>query len=181
MLDEGRKSGRVTIPMALGLIAAACSPPGASPDAPTQTPAQTSAASDGSTESARHPISGLEVAEVVVISGPNRHAFKAEMARSPADQSRGLMFRETLADDEAMLFPSDTPQTRSFWMKNTPISLDLIFVGADRRIANIETAVPYSLDSVRSEGAVIAVLEIRGGLSAELGIAPGDQVEWALD
>jgi uncharacterized membrane protein (UPF0127 family) len=65
-------------------------------------------------------------------------------------------------------------------MKNTPIGLDIVFIGPDRRILNIETAVPYSLESVPSAGPVIAVFEIRGGLAAELGIEPGDKVEWDL-
>jgi uncharacterized membrane protein (UPF0127 family) len=123
-------------------------------------------------------VSGLQIAEVAVVSGDKRIAFKTELALSAAAQQRGLMFRDTLADDEAMLFPSDTPQARSFWMKNTPISLDIIFIGAGRRITNIETAVPYSLDSVRSKGEAIAVFEIRGGLAGELGIAAGDRIEW---
>jgi uncharacterized membrane protein (UPF0127 family) len=79
-----------------------------------------------------------------------------------------------------MIFPSNTPQMRSFWMKNTPISLDIIFIGPDRRILNIETAVPYSLESVQSDGEVIAVFEIRGGLAKQLGIGPGDLVEWDI-
>ena len=117
---------------------------------------------------------------MTIISGDTRHVFKTEMALSPDAQRRGLMFREALANDEAMLFPNEIPQTRSFWMKNTPIPLDIIFIGPDRRITNIETAVPYSLDSVPSDGEVIGVFEIRGGLAEELGIAPGDLVEWEL-
>jgi uncharacterized membrane protein (UPF0127 family) len=79
-------------------------------------------------------------------------------------------------DDEARLFPSDPPAPRSFWMKNTPLPLDIIFIGMDGRISNIEPGVPYELESVRSAGDAIAVLEVRGGLSQELGIVPGDRV-----
>lgn len=160
--------------LALGALVAACSPVGGAQDA---APA---AASGDPGKSARHPVSGLDLAEVAVVSGQTRTAFRTELALSPQAQQRGLMFRESLADDEAMLFPNDPPQTRSFWMKNTPIALDIIFIGPDHRIINIETAVPYSLQSVKSDGEVIAVFEIRGGLAAELGIAPGDRVEWEL-
>ena len=90
------------------------------------------------------------------------------------------MFRTELRDDEAMLFPSGTPQTRSFWMKNTPVALDIIFIGVDGRISNIEEGVPYSTDSVTSAGLTSAVLEVRRGLSEELGIVPGDKVEYML-
>ncbi|MEO0590067.1 MAG: DUF192 domain-containing protein [Pseudomonadota bacterium] len=154
------------------IAVAGCSPAGAAGE-----PAVAPVAQE---ESARHPISGLEIAEVTVISGDKRIPFNTEFALSRQAQGRGLMFRESLGDDEAMIFPNDPPATRSFWMKNTPISLDIIFIGVDRRIANIETAVPYSLESVLSDGEVIAVFEIRGGLAAELGIAPGDQVLWEM-
>ena len=73
------------------------------------------------------------------------------------------------------------PRVVSRAVKNTPISLDIVFIGVDRRINNIETAVPYSLESVQSVGEVIAVFEIRGGLATELGIKPGDKVEWSID
>lgn len=154
------------------MLVAACSPVEATQEAPPATTAETARE--------RHPISGLEIGEVTVVSGETRIPFKTEFALTRKAQGRGLMFRESLADDEAMIFPNDPPATRSFWMKNTPISLDIIFIDADRRIANIETAVPYSLESVPSDGEVIAVFEIRGGLAAELGIAPGDRVEWDL-
>ncbi|MEL6709614.1 MAG: DUF192 domain-containing protein [Pseudomonadota bacterium] len=154
-------------------LTTACSPNAASPASP-----DAAEPSEAVTTSPRHPVSGLEIIEVAIISGDTRTSFKTELAVSQADQARGLMFRETLGDDEAMLFPNDPPQTRSFWMKNTPISLDIIFIGPDRRITNIETAVPYSLESVASDGAVVAVFEIRGGLADELGIKSGDLVEW---
>lgn len=152
------------------LLLTACSPVGAAQDAPPEPTA--------ANEQAVHPVSGLDLAPVRVITSEGAHTFTTEFAISPAAQSRGLMFRETLADDEAMIFPYNPPRILSFWMKNTPISLDIVFIGPDRRIVNIETAVPYSLESVRSTSPAIAAFEIRGGLAQELGIAPGDKVEW---
>lgn len=130
--------------------------------------------------SARHPVSGLEIIEVAVVRGDKRIAFKTELANTSEAQARGLMFRTELADDEAMLFPSPTPQARSFWMKNTPLALDIVFIGVDGRISNIEEGVPYTTESVRSVGLASAVLEVRRGLMDELGIVPGDRVEYVL-
>ncbi|MFL0357654.1 DUF192 domain-containing protein [Erythrobacter sp. GH1-10] len=160
--------------LATALIAA-CSPVETSRD---QSP---STVSEDAEDTERHPISGLEIIDVTVVTADERITFKTELAASSEAQTRGLMFRTKLADDEAMIFPSDIPQNRSFWMRNTPISLDIIFIGTDGRITNIaERTEPYSLESVPSAGLATAVLEIRGGLSDELGIAPGNAVEYRL-
>lgn len=165
--------------LAVGVIAlgtlAACSP-GETATARAQTPASAISA-----DVARHPVSGLEVIDLVVMRGDKRLPFKVELADSPQAQAKGLMFRTELGDDEGMLFPSEVPQPRSFWMKNTPLSLDIIFIGPDGRIANIAAnTVPYSLDPVPSSGLTSAVLELRAGRAAELGIVPGDRVKYAL-
>lgn len=126
-----------------------------------------------------HPVSGLEVVPLTIRSGEEVHRFQVEVAASPEEQSRGLMFRTELGENEGMIFPNEVPAPRSFWMKNTPLPLDIIFIGPDRRIRNIAAnTTPYSTDSVSSVGLVINVLELRGGRAAELGIAPGDPVEW---
>lgn len=92
----------------------------------------------------------------------------------------GLMYRNKLAPDRGMIFPFAAPDVASFWMRNTLIPLDMIFVRADGSIANIAAnTVPLSEEPVRSEGPVAAVLEIPGGRSAELGIEPGDKVQWS--
>ena len=122
---------------------------------------------------------GLEQMLLTVHSGGKAHRFTVEVARTPEEQQRGLMFRESLAPDRGMIFPYEPPQPVAFWMKNTLIPLDLIFIRADGTIANIETAVPLSLDSVPSSGEAAAVLEIAGGRSAELGIKAGDKVDWS--
>jgi uncharacterized membrane protein (UPF0127 family) len=154
--------------------AIACSPvQSAEQPAPAATAAVGAAAAP-----ARHPASGLPLIEVAVVRGDRRIVFETEVADTSQAQARGMMFRTEMADNEAMLFPSDRPMPRSFWMKNTPLPLDIIFIGTDGRISNIEKGVPYELESVSSAGDAIAVLEIRGGLSQELGIVPGDRVAY---
>jgi hypothetical protein len=168
-----KMQGLTTGMIALGLLAA-CSP-GESASALAQAPAAATATK------ARHPVSGLEVIDVVVERGSQRLPFRIELAASPEAQTRGLMFRAELGDDEGMLFPSRVPEPRSFWMKNTPLSLDIIFIGPDGRITNIAAGTtPYSLDPVRSSGLASAVLELRAGRAAELGIVPGDRVIYSL-
>ena len=126
-----------------------------------------------------HPVSGLAVIPLTVTSGDERIAFSVEVADTPEAQARGLMFRTELGDNEGMIFPYDGTRAQSFWMKNTPLPLEIIYIGPDRRISNIAAETePYSLDPVYSVGPVLGVLELRGGRAAELGIEPGDLVEW---
>lgn len=123
-------------------------------------------------------------ATVTVESNGQRHVFKVDVAKSPAEQQRGLMFRTDIPANGGMLFapyPADggPPREASFWMKDTPSPLDIIFIRADGTIAHIaENTVPFSEAQVRSGEPVAAVLEINGGRSAELGISVGDKVSW---
>ncbi|WP_410468076.1 DUF192 domain-containing protein [Sphingomonas sp. JC676] len=115
-------------------------------------------------------------------AGPKQ--FNVEVARTAAEQERGLMFRTNIPADGGMIFtpyPADGggPREASFWMKNTPSALDIIFIRPDGTIARIaENVVPYSETPVKSGEPVSAVLEINGGRAAELGITPGDKVRW---
>ena len=123
---------------------------------------------------------GLKEVPLTIRSGDRVHRFTVELARTPEEQARGLMHRQSLAPDRGMIFPYAPPQPVSFWMKNTLIPLDIIFIKEDRTIANIaENTVPLSLDPLPSLEPVVLVLEIAGGRSAELGIKAGDTVEWA--
>ena len=123
---------------------------------------------------------GLAVIPLQVRTDARTHRFEVEVARTEAEQARGLMFRETLGPGEGMLFPFDPPRPASFWMKNTLIPLDMIFIRADGSIARIAAnTVPLSLEPVGVEEPVVAVLEIAGGRAAELGIEAGDRVGWA--
>lgn len=116
---------------------------------------------------------------LAIHSASGVHRFTVEVARSAKEQETGLMFRRGLAPDAGMIFPYETEQPLAFWMKNTYIPLDIIFIRGDGRIARIaENCPPLSLDMIPSGAPVAAVLEIAGGRSAELGLRPGDQVDW---
>lgn len=126
-----------------------------------------------------HPVSGLPVVPLKVTSGSKVHQFRVELARTPQEQAKGLMFRTEMGVDEGMIFPFDPPRGASFWMRNTVIPLDLIFVAPDGRISNIAAnAIPYDETPLTSIGEARAVLELNGGRAAQLGIKPGDRVEW---
>ena len=127
----------------------------------------------------RHPMSGLAVVPLTITSTNARHPFRVEVARSEPEQAKGLMFRTAMGANEGMIFPMEPARHASFWMKNTVIALDLVFIGPDHRIESIAAnAVPYSLSPIDSKGTVSAVLELNGGRAAQLGLAPGDRVEW---
>jgi uncharacterized protein len=122
---------------------------------------------------------GLKQVMLCVKSAAKTHRFTTEIAGTSMEQAKGMMFRTEMPDDTAMIFPFPEPKPASFWMKNTVIPLDIIFVRPNGSIESIaENAVPYSTDPVVSGEPVGAVLEIRGGLAAELGIQAGDMVIW---
>ena len=126
-----------------------------------------------------HPESGLAVVPLTVRSGRKVHRFSVEVAATQREQAKGLMFRREMGADEGMIFPMKPARPAAFWMRNTVIPLDIIFIGTDRRILNIAAdAVPYDETPLPSSGLAGAVLELNGGRAAELGIRPGDTVEW---
>jgi uncharacterized membrane protein (UPF0127 family) len=106
-----------------------------------------------------------------------RH-FNVEVAATPEQQGKGLMFHRSLAPDHGMIFPYDPPQEVAFWMKNTLIPLDIIFIGENGTIVRITNAKAMDLTPLPSGKPVIGVLEIRAGRAKELGIREGDRVEW---
>lgn len=106
--------------------------------------------------------------------------FTVEVARTPAEQSRGLMFREEMATSKGMLFVYDDPRPATFWMRDTLIPLDMIFVDEAGTVIRVHTAEPLDETPVPSGGDVIAVLEINGGLADRLGIGEGAELRSPL-
>jgi len=116
---------------------------------------------------------------VTITSKGQAHVFNVEVARTDEEQDRGLMFRTSLPDDGGMIFPFKKPRIGSFWMKNTLIPLDMIFIRADGSIDRIaENRIPESLEPVVSGGEVSAVLELAGGTAAKLGIDETAKITW---
>lgn len=127
--------------------------------------------------SADVPAAALAELTIRTTAGPR--VFHVEMARTQDEQARGLMFRTGLAADRGMLFPFSPPRPASFWMKNTLIPLDMIFIRPDGSIARIAAnTVPESLEPVSVDEPVAAVLEIAGGNAQAQGIHVGDVVRW---
>jgi uncharacterized membrane protein (UPF0127 family) len=153
---------RFTAPLALGLaliVVAACVPSSTAPAAPKAAPAK------------------LVPLDIVTAKGTLH--YKVEVALTPQEQERGLMFRTGLPERGGMIFPMKPSRWATFWMKNTLIPLDIIFIREDGHIARIAAnAAPESLDLIESGEPIGSVLEIIGGGAAAAGIAPGDIVRW---
>jgi len=114
---------------------------------------------------------------VIRTAGGAEHPFMVEIARTRAEQERGLMFRDSLADDRGMLFDWGGMAPAAMWMKNTLIPLDMLFIDADGLILEIfADTVPRSLDVITAGVPVRAVLELNGGTAKRLGLKPGDRV-----
>ena len=156
-----------TIALVAAALVTACSPqPAAQPTPAAQ-------------RQAGHPVSGLKVIPLTVTTSSGEHDLRVEVASSSQEQAQGLMFRTAMGANEGMLFPRNPPDVASFWMKNTPLSLDIVFIGTDRKVINVAAnTVPYSLDPVGARGLTSAVLELNAGRAAELGIRPGTKVDW---
>jgi uncharacterized protein len=123
------------------------------------------------------PAGAQQLQQLEIQSKNGTHVFGVEMAVTPEEQARGLMFRRELPEKQGMLFDFKREQPTSFWMKNTYVPLDMIFIRADGRILNIaENTMPLSEALVSSSGPVRAVLEVIAGTTRKLGIAAGDRV-----
>ena len=118
---------------------------------------------------------GQQTLEIATKTGV--HVFAVELADNDAERAKGLMYRKELPEGQGMLFDFHRAQDVSFWMQNTYIPLDMIFIRADGRILRIaENTEPLSTRLIPSGGPVRAVLEVIGGTTRKLGIAPGDRV-----
>ncbi|HEY6022622.1 MAG TPA: DUF192 domain-containing protein [Pseudolabrys sp.] len=118
---------------------------------------------------------GQQTLEIASKSGV--HVFSVEIADNDAERAKGLMYRKELPEGQGMLFDFHREQEVSFWMQNTYIPLDMIFIRGDGRILRIaENTEPMSTRLIPSGGSVRAVLEVIAGTTRKLGIAPGDRV-----
>lgn len=107
-------------------------------------------------------------------------ALRVEIADTPDTRARGLMFRTELAVDEGMLFLFPDAAPRTFWMKDTPLSLDMLFVAPDGRVCGLlERVPPHTLDPRPSGCDASAVLEVNGGVAADLGVSVGARLRHA--
>ncbi len=124
---------------------------------------------------------GLRAAEletlVVEKAAGDNVSFDVEMALTPEQRARGLMYRDRLEPMSGMLFIYPGPQEVNMWMQATRIPLDMLFIAPDGTILKIrERAVPFSKEVIGSGGPVVAVLEVNGGTASRYGIQPGDRV-----
>lgn len=106
-----------------------------------------------------------------------RFDYKLEVAATPLQQQCGLMFRKVMQRDVGMDFPIKPARSLTFWMENTVLPLDLIFVGPDSRVVSIGHGVPFSRDMIDLRGVAARVIELNAGEAARIGLKPGDRVE----
>ncbi len=148
-----------------------------------------------STLLAQAPPLAAQLAGPKLIANPALHAvpmtltargkvqrYIVEVAATSLEQERGLMFRTSMPRRHGMIFPFDPPKQASFWMENTVLPLDLVFIAPDHRVLHIGAdAKPYSREIIDSGGIVSAVLELNAGEAARIGLQVGDRVEYALE
>ena len=129
------------------------------------------------TDPPHEPLQSFPQADLVVDLGGRTHAFRVWVAATEPRRQQGLMWVRELKPHHGMLFVFDQPQVASFWMKNTFIPLDMLFIAPDGRVIRIAAnATPLSLAPIDSLGVVRAVLELRAGTTKRLGIGPGARV-----
>lgn len=149
--------------LALPYLRSLSPPPGAVP-APESTPAS----------------AFVKEGEVVFLSGGEKiKKIDVEIAENEAEHAKGLMYRSYMPDSVGMLFIFQNVQPQSFWMKNTHIPLDIIYVGPDKKIVSIQkNAKPFSEDNLPSYGDVQYVVEVNGGYTDQYGIKVGDSIQF---
>jgi len=123
------------------------------------------------------PFAELAQADIRVITASGRHDFKVWIADDERSRERGLMFVKSLPAGRGMLFLFERPRFASFWMKNTFLSLDIVFIGPDGVVVNVaRNAKPLALEPIESEAPVTGVLELVAGTAAKIGLTPGAHV-----
>jgi len=120
---------------------------------------------------------GFPETSLTITHGGGRDSFRVWIADTSARQQQGLMFVRRMAPDRGMLFPQRAPRPMSMWMKNTYLSLDMVFIGEDGMITGIAARTkPQTLDIIESPGPITAVLELNAGETERRGIRVGDKV-----
>lgn len=121
----------------------------------------------------------LEKKPLTIVTATGQHKITVEVAKNRQEQATGLMFRTEIGQDEGMLFLYPRDMEITMWMKNTYIPLDMIFVKSNGRVLRVEeNTVPFSERIIASGGDARAVIEMKGGSAARLGIKPGDKIEY---
>ena len=124
------------------------------------------------------PLATYSKSELTIETSGGKQHFVVEEAKTPQQMAQGLMYRRAMAADAGMLFEYERAQPAAFWMKNTLIPLDMLFIGADGTVLDIhERAVPLSLDPIGTDKPVLGVLELNGGTVSRLGIKRGDRID----
>ena len=145
------------------LLVLACSPGAAEPSA------------------AREPLITWQTSRLTIRTSSGEHAFTVEIADDDARRERGLMYRMTMAPDAGMIFDYGAERQVAMWMKNTILSLDMVFIRSDGTVFSVSrNAVPYSEAIIRSGGPVQAVLELNAGTADRIALKPGDVVRHAM-
>jgi hypothetical protein len=129
-------------------------------------------------QAAGRPNQGLATTVLTVKTATGLHRYTVEIAATPEQQQTGMMYRRSMPRDRGMLFPVSPPRTASFWMRNTWLPLDLVFIAPGGRVLNVGTGTPLSESFIESAGPVAAVLEINAGEAVRIGLKPGDRVRW---
>lgn len=123
----------------------------------------------------------LPLEPLAIETAAGKRLFQVEVARTQRQQAVGLMWRTHMAADHGMLFDMGEPRHITMWMKNTPLSLDMLFIRRDGTVLSIAShTTPFSTDRISSGVKVSAVLELLAGSAERLGIAPGDLVRHSL-
>jgi uncharacterized protein len=123
------------------------------------------------------PNVGLKTQRATFVTSTGRHRYTIEVAATGTEQECGMMFRKSMPRRRGMAFPFAQPKAATFWMENTPLPLDLVFIGPEKRVVSIGKGKPFSRDFIDSGGVVANVIELNAGEAARIGLKPGDRVE----
>ncbi len=125
------------------------------------------------------PAAALGTGTMTLKTETGTYPFTVEVTETEAERAKGLMFRRDLAPDQGMVFLYDEPQPITMWMKNTYLSLDMVFIGPDWKVNRIaERTEPFSLDTIPSNGPAIGVLEVPAGTAKRIGLKVGDPISF---